>query len=43
MMELPESLIESSITRGVILHSTGFENIDHGKLFVIMGVNEDKV
>ena len=42
-MELPESLIDSSITRGVILHSTGFENIDHGKFFVIMGVNEDKV
>ena len=42
-MELPRTLIESRIDRGAILHSTMFENIDHGKLFVIVGVNEEHV
>ena len=42
-MEMPNSLIESKIDRGTILHSTMFENIDHGKFFVIVGVNADYV
>lgn len=42
-MEIPNSLIESKIDRGTILHSTMFENIDHGKFFVIVGVNADYV
>lgn len=42
-MEIPKSLIESKINRGTILHSTMFENIDHGKFFVIVGVNADYV
>lgn len=42
-MEIPSSLIESQIDRGTILHSTMFENIDHGKFFVIVGVNADYV
>lgn len=42
-MEIPSSIIESKIDRGVILHSTMFENIDHGKFFVIVGVNADYV
>lgn len=42
-MEIPKSLIESKIDRGTILHSTMFENIDHGKFFVIVGVNADYV
>ncbi len=42
-MDIPNSLIESKIDRGVILHSTMFENIDHGKFFVIIGVNADYV
>lgn len=37
-MEIPNSLLEQQIDRGTILHSTMFENIDHGKFFVI----EDK-
>ena len=36
-MNLPESLV---IQRGVILHSTIFEYIDHGKFFVIIGEDE---
>jgi hypothetical protein len=36
-MKLPESLV---IQRGVILHSTIFEYIDHGKFFVIIGEDE---
>lgn len=42
-MEIPNSLIVSQIDRGTILHSTMFENIDHGKFFVIVGVNADYV
>lgn len=42
-MEIPKFLIESKIDRGTILHSTMFENIDHGKFFVIVGVNADYV
>lgn len=42
-MEIPNSLIESQIDRGTILHSTMFENIDHGKFFVIIGVNADYI
>ena len=37
-MILPNSLI---IKRGVILHSTIFEYIDHGKFFVIIGEDND--
>lgn len=42
-MEIPSSLIERNIDRGTILHSTMFENIDHGKFFVIVGINTDYV
>lgn len=37
-MILPDSVL---IKRGVILHSTIFEYIDHGKFFVIIGEDED--
>lgn len=37
-MNLPSSLI---LQRGVILHSTIFEYIDHGKFFVIIGEDKD--
>jgi len=42
-MEIPSLLIESQIERGTILHSTMFENIDHGKFLVIVGVSEEYV
>ena len=42
-MEIPTSLIESQLDRGTILHSTMFENIDHGKFFVIVGVNAEYI
>ena len=41
-MDIPVSLIESSICRGVILLSE-FDGIDHQKFFVVMGVSEKKV
>lgn len=41
-MEIPVSLIESSIGRGDILLSE-FGGIDHQKFFVVMGVSDDKV
>lgn len=41
-MEIPVSLIESSIDRGVILLSE-FDGIDHQKFFVVMGVSKDRV
>lgn len=42
-MELPSSLVASQIERGSIFHSTIFEDIDHGKFFIIIGVSEDEV
>lgn len=41
-MELPLSIIHDSIHRGDILLSD-FEQIDHKKFFVVMGINEDHV
>ena len=43
MMDLPISYIESSVSRGAILHSTMFREIDHGKFFVIIGVSQNEV
>ncbi|MDE6802880.1 MAG: hypothetical protein K2J06_08975, partial [Muribaculaceae bacterium] len=43
MMELPAGLHTLMIRRGSILHSEMFENIDHGKFFVIIGVSEESV
>lgn len=42
-MELPQKLTESVICRGAILHSTQFDDIDHGKFFVVIGVSQDCV
>lgn len=42
-MDLPNSLIELSIDRGAILHSSIFVNIDHPKFFVVIGVDEDNI
>lgn len=42
-MELPSVLLERGIDRGTILHSTMFENIDHGKFFVVIGVSGDNI
>lgn len=42
-MDLPLTLVASGIKRGTILHSTLFEDIDHGKFFVIIGVSKDYV
>lgn len=41
-MDIPTSLIESTIGRGDILLSE-FEGIDHRKFFVVMGVSGEKV
>ena len=37
-MKLPAALF---IDRGGILHSDTFDNIDHGKFFVVIGKNDD--
>lgn len=42
-MEIPSTLIELKLCRGTILHSTMFENIDHGKFFVIVGVSQEYI
>ncbi len=42
-MELPQSLGNRIIERGVILHYSGFKNIDHGKFFVVLGVFENRI
>ena len=41
-MDIPVSLIEGSIGRGVILLSE-FNGVDHRKFFVVMGVSENRV
>ena len=43
MMEIPYIAIEKSIDRGTILHSNIFENIGHGKFFVVIGVYENRI
>lgn len=42
-MELPESLVSIVVKRGQILLSDIFEEIDHPKFFVIVGVTDDEV
>lgn len=42
-MELPANLMNVFVERGQILHSDIFENIDHPKFFVIVGVTDDEV
>lgn len=43
-MDIPAKFIEGiGVSRGVILHSTMFKSIDHGKFFVVIGVSKDMV
>lgn len=41
IMKLPSSLLDRKIDRGTILHSRMFDDIDHGKFFVVIGVTDD--
>lgn len=42
-MDLPIQLIEQGITRGSILLSDSFEDIDHAKFFAIIGISKDAI
>lgn len=42
-MKMPQILLEQSLQRGAILHSTMFEYINHGKFFVIIGISDSLV
>lgn len=42
-IQLPSSLLRQGIQRGAILHADIFPNIDHGKFFVIMGIDANQV
>lgn len=42
-MDLPTALLSHHIDRGTILHSNMFEEIGHGKFFVIIGVTKEYV
>ena len=42
-MELPQILLQQGISRGSILLSDCFEDIDHAKFFAVIGVYEDKI
>lgn len=43
-MDLPvEVLAQNGIERGVILHSDIFEDIDHGKFFVVVGITKEYI
>lgn len=42
-MELPPILLQQGISRGSILLSDSFEDIDHAKYFAVMGVYEDRI
>lgn len=43
MMELPDTIYERFVKRGAILYSEIFEEIDHGKYFVVIGIYNDEV
>lgn len=42
-MDLPVVLVDSLVSRGQILHSDIFEDIDHAKFFVVIGISDDAV
>lgn len=42
-MQLPDHLLRQAIKRGSILLSDSFEDIDHSKFFVVIGVYKDKI
>lgn len=42
-MELPAELLDTLVCGGQILHSDIFEDIDHAKFFVVIGVSSDSV
>ena len=43
MLEIGTQVAALSIARGTIFHSTIFEDIDHGKFFVVIGENESEL
>lgn len=42
-MDIGASVAALSICRGTIFHSTIFEDIDHGKFFVVIGENDKEL
>lgn len=42
-MEIGASIAALSIRRGTVFHSTMFEEIDHGKFFVVIGENDKEL
>lgn len=42
-MEIKEEIAALSIQRGTIIHSTIFENINHGKFFVVIGEQDNNL
>ncbi len=42
-MKPNEILVRLGVRRGAVLHSYAFSEIDHGKFFVVMGVDGDEV
>lgn len=42
-MDLPVQLLQQGITRGSILLSDSFEDIDHAKFFAVVGISQDAI
>lgn len=42
-MDIGSSVAAISIRRGTVFHSTIFEEIDHGKFFVVIGENDNEL
>jgi hypothetical protein len=42
-MDIGSKLLESVVLRGTILHSEKFDFVNHGKLFIVIGENEDRL
>lgn len=42
-MDFPVQLLQQSITRGSILLSDSFEDIDHAKFFAVIGISQDAI
>lgn len=42
-MELPINILQSTIQRGTILHSTIFKSVGHGKFFIVLGITDEHI
>jgi hypothetical protein len=42
-MDIGDMVVGMAVSRGVILHSEEFDFVNHGKLFIVLGENEESL